>query len=134
MINGVLASPLTHLKAIFILDEKKYDLENFEMKFVQEADFKGQPESEVKGGQLSFTIPQIADDNLYTWAKKSEMLKSGQILFQTDVGMSILRIEFENAYCVTLTRNISAFGGTQTNLIISAKALSLNGIEYNNRW
>jgi len=60
--------------------------------------------------------------------------KSGQAIFQTDLGISILRINFADAYCVNLERTTSALTGTETTLIISPKSISMNGIEHDNNW
>lgn len=125
---------LSHINAYFILDGKKYDIEHFNTSFSQSTDFKGQPEHEVRGGQIVITIAQAADDNLYLWAKKSTLLKSGQVLFQTDMGISIIRIAFENGYCVNLSREISAYTGAKTTLIITSENININGVTHDNRW
>lgn len=126
--------PSAHINAFFILDGKKYNIENFNIGFIQPTDYKGQPEHEMKGGQLTVTLSQAADDNLYLWAKKSTLVKSGEVLFQTDMGISVLKIIFNNGYCVNLTRELSAFNGTKTVLIISPESLVVNGIEHLNYW
>jgi hypothetical protein len=80
------------------------------------------------------TLSQIADDKLYLWSLTSTMLKSGVVLIQTDLGMTVLEIKFENAYCIDLLRETSDGGGTKTNIVISSKSVSLNGIEHDNEW
>lgn len=126
--------PFAHINSYFILDGTKYEVEKFSTNFVQPADFKGQPQQEVKGGKIAVVLTHVADDNLYLWAKQSALQKSGQILFQTDLGMSVLRINFTNAYCINLTREINALTGTKTSLVISAELVSMNGVEHNNFW
>ncbi len=126
--------PLAHLVAHFILDGKKYEIEQFKISFVQPTDYKGQPQHEMKGGQILIKITQIPDDNLYLWAKRSILLKSGQILFQTDLGITVLRINFTDAYCISLSRDINAYNGTSTSLIISPEIVKLNGVEHDNFW
>ena len=126
--------PLAHVNAYFILDGKKYEIEKFKISFNQSIDFKGQPQHEMKGGQMLVTINQAADDNLYLWAKKSTLVKDGQVLFQTDLGISIIRLNFTNGYCVNLSREINAYTGSNTMLLISSESLSLNGIEHENHW
>ncbi|MEN9917608.1 MAG: hypothetical protein RL662_44 [Bacteroidota bacterium] len=129
-----LSQPFAHVNAYFILDGEKYDIEQFKIGFKQSTDFKGQPEHEVRGGQLTITIDQTADDNLYIWAKKSTMQKNGQVLFQSDMGITVLRIDFINGYCVHLSREIGALSGTKTSLLISVESISLNGITHDNHW
>lgn len=126
--------PLAHINAKFILDGKNYDVEHFHIGFTQPTDHKGQPQHELKGGQINITLSHIADDNLYLWAKTSTMRKGGTVLFQTDLGITVLRVIFENAYCINLSRDIDAMKGSSTTLTISTEKISLNGLEHDNFW
>lgn len=126
--------PLAHIDAKFILDERIYSVETFKIVFNQSKDFKGQPQHEVKGGQFMISLSQAVSNDLLLWAKQSTQLKSGEILFQTDLGITVYRIKFTNAYCITLTREISSKKGTRTLLMIAPEQLSLNGFEHNNFW
>ena len=126
--------PLAHLEAKFILDGKKYEVEQFRIGFTQATDYKGQPQHEMRGGQMLIKLSQRADDSLYLWAKKAVQLKSGQVLFQTDLGITVLRLSFTNAYCISLTRDINSYTGTSTSLIISPENVTLNGVEHENFW
>lgn len=126
--------PLSHIEAKFILDGKIYEVESFKIKFSQPIDFKGQPQHEILGGKIGLVLTQSADNNLYLWAKQSTLLKNGQILFQTDLGITVLQINFLDAYCIMLTRDINATTGTKTMLTISPENVTLNGVEHDNFW
>jgi hypothetical protein len=126
--------PLAHIEARFIFDGKKYNVEQFNTEFTQPRDYKGQPQHEIKGGQITLNLTQIIDDAIYLWAKTSTLRKDGKIIFQTDLGMTILEIEFTNAYCSSFTRQINAYSGTNTVLTISPEKVKLNGIEHDNFW
>jgi hypothetical protein len=126
--------PSVHLKAEFSLDGEKYEIEAFTIEFRQPVDYKKQPQHEIRGGQIMITLTQIADNNLYTWAKTSTLLKSGAVLFHTDIGMTVLKVEFENGYCIQMIRETGNGTGTKTNLIISSETIKLNGIEHLNHW
>lgn len=126
--------PLSHIEAKFILDGKTYEVEKFKIKFSQPTDFRGQPQHETRGGKLTVVITQMADNNLLLWSKTSTLLKNGSLLFQTDLGITILRVEFESAYCITLARKINALTGTLTTLVISAENVKMNDIEHDNFW
>lgn len=132
MLENIL--PFAHINAYLILDGQKYEIEKFTTNFIQPSDFKGQPQHEVKGGKVTIVLSQTADDNLYLWAKQSTLRKGGEILFQTDLGITVLRINFTNAYCINLTREINALTGTKTSLVIAPEIITLNGIEHNNFW
>lgn len=124
--------PLAHIIAAISIDGEKFEVENFRVNFMQPTDFKGQPQHEITGGQISVNIPQAATDTLYNWAKKSTMQKSGEIVFQTDMGMTILTVAFTNAYCINLAREINASTGTFTSLTLSPQSIALNGVTHNN--
>ncbi len=126
--------PFAHIVGKFILDGKEYEIETFRVKFTQPSDYKGQPQHEIKGGQLMVTITQAADNNLLLWAKTSTMRKVGQILFQTDLGITVLRIDFSEAYCITLARDINARTGTKTSLVISPEIVIMNDVGHDNFW
>jgi hypothetical protein len=83
---------------------------------------------------MTVHISQIPSDNLYLWAKTSTSRKSGILLFQTDLGITVLKIEFQNAYCTFLTRQISAYTGTNTIMVIAPEKVKINGIEHDNTW
>jgi hypothetical protein len=126
--------PLAHLNVKFSLDGENYDVEHFDINFEQPTDFRGQPQHEIGGGQMTVHISQIPSDNLYLWAKTSTSRKSGILLFQTDLGMTVLTVEFTNAYCINLTRKINAYTGTNTILVISPDKVKINDIEHDNDW
>jgi hypothetical protein len=126
--------PLAHIISKFILDGKEYDVDYFKIFFSQDIDYKGQPQHETMGGQLKIVLSQMADDNLYDWAKQSTKLKSGQIVFETEMSSPVLIVDFESAYCIELTRSIDAQKGTQTVLIISPETVIVNGVEHCKFW
>jgi len=48
--------------------------------------------------------------------------------------MTVMKVEFFNAYCNYLSRKINAYTGTNTVLCISSEKLKINGIDHNNNW
>lgn len=126
--------PLAHIEAKFILDGQTYEVEAFETEFSQPVDFKQQPQHELTGGQIMLTLTQAVNNNILLWAKTATMLKNGEILFQTDLGITVLRVEFIDGYCVGLTRHIDASAGTKTMLMIAPEITKLNGTEHDNFW
>ena len=126
--------PLSHLEAKFMLDGKIYEIETFKVKFSQPIDYKGQPQHEIKGGQLIIVLTQAPDNNIYLWSKQSTLQKNGEIVFQTDLGITVLRISFSKGYCITLARNVNEKAGTTTTLVISPEQVIMNGVEHDNFW
>jgi len=129
-----LLQPLAHIAGKFSVDGQKYEIENFNLRISQPVDRKGQPQHELRGGQIHLTMTHMADDLLYEWAKSSTKLKNGSVLFQTDLGVTVLKIDFKNAYCINLIREINAMTGTSTSLIIAPEEVIINGEKHNNFW
>ncbi len=129
-----LLQPLSHLVVKFVLEGNTYEVEHFKIAFHQPVDYKGQPQHETKGGQIQIVLTQAADNLLYDWAKRSNKLKNGVVLFQTDLGMTVSEVAFTNAYCVSLLRNIDEYCGMTTTLVISPDTVQLNGKTHYNNW
>ena len=126
--------PLSHINVKLTIDGETYEVEHFTINFEQPTDFRGQPQHEIGGGQMTVQISQIPSNNLYFWAKKSTLRKNGILLFQTDLGMTVMKVEFSNAYCINLTRQINAHTGTNTVLRISPEKIKINDVEHDNFW
>ncbi|MDR0573737.1 MAG: type VI secretion system needle protein Hcp [Tannerella sp.] len=131
---SILSLPLAHITAKLVLDGKEYAIDHYKIGFTQAIDYKGKPQHEVKGGQMSVTLEQTGDQTLYEWARKSTALKNGKVMFRTGEVQTILLIEFENAYCVGMTRETDHRDGAKIVLIIAPEIVKANGFEHNNRW
>ncbi len=126
----------SNVNVIFSVDGDEYAVEQFKIGFHQPVDgIKNQPEGEVRGGRIMITISQTVKNNIYGWAVKPWMKKSGAVLFKTGTSGVIFEVAFTNAYCVNLKRVIESLGqGLSTTLILSPESVSVNGIEFDNRW
>ena len=131
---SILSSPFAHITAKFELEGKSYHVDHFQINFRQPIDFKGKPQHEVTGGQMSITLEQIGDQNLYEWGRKSTALKNGLIVFRSQDTKIIYRIKFENAYCIEMKRNTSEKEGAKIVLVIAPEKVSMNGFDHNNFW
>jgi hypothetical protein len=133
-LSGMFARTDTHVEAKFVFDGKEYEVEHFGIGFAQEVDRKGQPQHEMKGGQIYVSLTQSVQDNIYDWAKRENKRKDGKILFQSKTEGTVLEIVFANANCIRLKHRINAMTGTETSLVIAPEKVSLNGITHNNGW
>ena len=126
----------SNVNVIFSVDGDEYAVEQFKIGFHQPVDnLKNQPEGEVRGGRIMITLSQTVKSNIYGWAVKPWMKKSGAVLFKTGTSGVIFEVAFTNAYCVNLKRVIESLGqGLSTSLILSPESVSVNGIEFDNRW
>lgn len=126
----------SNVNVIFSVDGDEYAVEQFKIGFHQPVDgIKNQPEGEVRGGRIMITLSQTVKNNIYGWAVKPWMKKNGAVLFKTGTSGVIFEVAFTNAYCVNLKRVIESLGqGLSTTLILSPESVSMNGIEFDNRW
>lgn len=126
----------SNVNVIFSVDGDEYAVEQFKIGFHQPVDgIKNQPEGEVRGGRIMITLSQTVKNNIYGWAVKPWMKKNGAVLFKTGTSGVIFEVSFTNAYCVNLKRVIESLGqGLSTTLILSPESVSVNGIEFDNRW
>lgn len=126
----------SNVNVIFSVDGDEYAVEQFKIGFHQPVDgIKNQPEGEARGGRIMITLSQTVKNNIYGWAVKPWMKKNGAVLFKTGTSGVIFEVAFTNAYCVNLKRVIESLGqGLSTTLILSPESVSVNGIEFDNRW
>lgn len=116
------------------IDAKEYEVEQFKIGFSQPIDEKGEPQSEIKGGQLMVTLTEALPDTFYDWAIKPRREKNGTVTFKIETGNAPLKIEFVKATCINFNRTVNSSGGLHTNLILSPEKLMINGVEHNNFW
>jgi hypothetical protein len=126
----------SNVNVIFSIDGDEYAVEQFKIGFHQPVNgIKNQPESEVRGGRIMITLSQTVKSSIYGWAVKPWVRKSGAVLFKTGTSGVIFEVGFTNASCINLKRVVEALGqGLTTTLILSPETVSVNGIEFDNRW
>jgi len=123
------------IKAFIIIEHEKYEIESFHTNISQSVNHNGQPINEVKGGQLSVSVKQTVSPFVYEWSKKSMVLKSGYINFETEMSGSIFKVNFENASCISLICNVNSHTGATTTLTISSERISFfDDLNIDNRW
>ena len=69
----------SNVNVIFCVDGDEYEVEQFKIGFHQPVDGnKNQPEGEVRGGRIMITLSQTVKNNIYGWAIKPWVKKTGQ--------------------------------------------------------
>lgn len=129
-----LFQPQTHVSAKLIIDTKEYPVSYFYIGFGQGIDHKGQPQQDVRGGQIKIVIKESVERSIYEWAKMSSKLKDEAIKFVSETEGTKLNIEFTKAFCISLVRDIDAYKGTTTILVIAPEKVKINNKEHNNYW
>ena len=131
------------IKAFMEIDEdsaqKPYSLDSFSIEFMQRVDHKGEPAWEEKGGLFSISLNHPSNYLLNPWAMyKHKQKHSGYIVFRNPDGMSsaVLSIRFENAYCISYKKSVSAAtDGILLEMIITPESLKFGNIDFNNgKW
>lgn len=131
------------IKAFMDIDEdcaqKPYSLDSFSIEFMQRVDHKGEPAWEEKGGLFSISLNHPSNYLLNHWAMyKHKQKHSGYIVFRNPDGMSsaVLSIRFENAYCISYKKSVSAAtDGILLEMIITPEFLKFGNIDFNNgKW
>lgn len=115
------------------LNGKEYAIDAFEIQFQQSFDFKGEPQREVKGGLLSLTINQTADEQLNYWMFHNDIKYSGSVVFGSFSRLAnpVIIIEFINGRCARYSKSISN-SSISLNLVITAQTIKVNGMEHKN--
>lgn len=112
---------------------KKYEISEFDIVFTQPMDHKGQPQNEIDGGVVEFAINELPDDIINKWMMDSTMQLSGQFSFERKAQNSVLKVIFNDSYCVSYDKVIG-MGGSLTRLMISPEVVNINGKEKLKIW
>jgi hypothetical protein len=115
-------------------DGTRYEVEEFGIGFTQETDHKGQPQHETRGGQIMLVLNQLVEESIYEWATNPFQKRNGTITFETELSNAPLQVEFFDAYCTKIDRNVSNVRGSVTTLVIAPEVVKLNGIDHDNFW
>lgn len=125
--------PASHFVAYLYVGDDKFRLTDFTIQFDQPVDHRSQPQSEINGGLMTFTIDYFPGNTIDQWMLKSTERRSGRVSFQSEVHSSPLEIIFSEAYCIRYEKKTgNESTGVQTVFTISPGFISINGIELTN--
>jgi hypothetical protein len=115
---------------------KEYELETFNIEFVQPTDYKGEPQGDVNGGQIIVTLSQIIEEDLIAWAISHSKKRNGIIEFRVESANAPMRIEFLDGCCINFSQKMNSIGntGVETTIVITAEELVVNGINFYKHW
>jgi hypothetical protein len=123
----------------FLFKGKKYILEEFDLEFDQDLDYKGKPDSQVYGGKLTVTLSDVPDENINWWMMDPYKKQDGEFRFLKNDRMikegALLHILFKDAYCIDYQKIMNPQGaGVLTTLVISPHYLRIGNEEFENEW
>lgn len=103
--------------------------------FTQDADGRGMATSAIRGGVINVSLRGIDDAEILQWMIGTDVLKNGRISFSgiTSTGPG-RRIEFEDGFLISYHESFANESDITIQLVISARVLSISGVEHENRW
>ena len=122
-----MARPIGKITIDLELGGKTYDVEHFDIAFRQGVDYKGEPQEDMTGGLMHFTIASHTDKQLSKWMVKSDEAKDGVFVFKQGDQNSPLKIKFQEGYCVNMQNKTTLASGVSTSYTVSANEVDLNG-------
>ncbi|MDR3340280.1 MAG: hypothetical protein LBT25_09380 [Candidatus Symbiothrix sp.] len=124
----------TAIDGFLYVNGKAYEIQSFETEFVQENDWKGQPQHQVKGGLLLITLKQKTDEILNDWMFRPGVAYDGEIVFApiSRTENASLKISFTKGKCISFEKMIGANVGIQISLLISPEEIKVNEVKHTN--
>lgn len=113
-----------------------YELLNCNFGFSQGVDNNGKAQTEVHGGSITFTFPNIPKDDMINWMLKSSKLENGAIVICNANDEPVEKIIFEDAACIDMNINYAQKGKsfTTTHMVIQAKKIRVGETSLENKW
>jgi len=110
-------------------------LSSCEFSFSQEVDQRGLPVSAVKGGIIHLSYAGFDDPEILLWMILPEADKNGKILFSgQEASKAFKTLEFKDARCVSYRESFSRDKEMLTELIISAREITISDVNHSNNW
>jgi hypothetical protein len=128
---------MSSFKSTFKLDGKEYEVLNCVYSFAQATDEKGQPASDVHGGNMSLQFVATDDSSLIGWMVDPYGKKSGSVVFnKTDQDSTLKEVKFEDAYCVGYSESFSASSSSAMTISInlSARKITVGDATHEKKW
>lgn len=126
------------ISARLFIEDQEYNILEFDLKFNQEVDFMGNPNSNFKGGHFDIKLETIKSPLLLQWMLDSDSMKRVKIVIPSRFGTSKSRnIELLDTYCIN---NNKSFNSTDkepltTSITLSPASMIENGeVVFSKNW
>ena len=118
------------------LYKDSYELERCSYSFLQSTDTNGKPQTEVRGGRISFVYSGLPQQDLLRWMLGSTKYEDGAIVVCNDNDEPLEKVFFEQAACVGLDIEYAQQGKgyIQTKVTIQARKMKVGETTLENRW
>ena len=113
-----------------------YEVDSCNYSFSQGTDHNGQPQTDVRGGNIAMTYGNIPPQELIQWMLSTGKLENGAIVICDSNDMPLEKIHFEDAACIGLEVEYSQNGQMyiSTKIVLQARKLTIGDINLTNRW
>ena len=123
--------------ATFNLDGNEFQVLSCVYSFGQGTDAKGQPSSDVQGGNISLQIAASDDSSIIGSMIDPNGKKNGSIVFKrADQDSTLKEVKFEDGFCVGYTESFNANSTMPMTITlnISAKKISVGDASLEKKW
>jgi len=118
------------------LYRESYELLNCNFSFSQGIDNNGKTQSDIKGGSIRFTFPNLPTEEMVQWMLKSNKLESGAIVICDNDDVPLEKILFEDSACINMNINYTQGGKNYmaTQMEIQARKITVEEATLENNW
>ncbi|MET3732196.1 type VI secretion system tube protein TssD [Moheibacter stercoris] len=119
------------------IDGDTFNVLECKLSLSQAIDNSGKPSAEPQGGIVSLTLESTASSDFFRWMISNTETRDGEIIFYRRDAISKMRdLKFEKAYCIGYNETFLSAHSTpmRIELVLSAKSLSMNGVEFKRNW
>ena len=128
---------MSSFAATFKLDGNEFAVISCVYSFGQSTDTKGQPSSDISGGNISLQIAASDDSSIIGWMIDPNGKKSGSIVFKrADQDSTLKEVKFEEGFCVGYSESFNANSTMPMTITlnISAKKISVGDTSLEKKW
>lgn len=119
------------------IDGETMNVLEFQCVLTQDTDKSGKPSADPVGGKIRVLVESTRSVMLFDWMVSNTQTKNGKLTFYRRDAVSKMRdLQFAEGYCVGYDERFVADNALpmQTEIIISAKKIDMNGSSYNKNW
>jgi len=118
------------------LFKESFEMSSCSYRFSQGVDANGKAQTDVHGGTIYATYPNVPPADMIEWALKSNIYKDGAIVICDSDDMPLEKVKFENAACISMEISYIQKGKASsiTKFTIQAKSISVGSTKLENRW
>ncbi len=119
------------------IDGETYNVLECRVSLHQSIDNSGKPSAEPQGGIVTMIIESTSSPDFFRWMISNTETKDGEVIFYRRDAISKMRdLKFEKAYCIGYNETFQNANSTpmRVELVLSAKTISMNGVEFKRNW